>query len=204
MTTRAPRVSSVEFGHKRGQTRVNDMLTVDEPTTTDVSAQVDQQAPARTVREHLLHEAFAMALYVAICLLAAFEALDGDPVVSHHVLRAIWGTTLGLVLAHMFSFRVAGRLTEKGQVSRSTHIATGVQLAGASAVALLVTILVLLVPTATELDAARFELAGIIGAVGYVAYRGATRNRARALLFALGVVIVALAVAVFKHQTSTH
>jgi hypothetical protein len=57
----------------------------------------------------LRKEAYTMALYVAICLLAAFAAL---PETGAHaqVIGIIWGVTLGLAIAHWFAFRVAARL----------------------------------------------------------------------------------------------
>jgi hypothetical protein len=64
--------------------------------------------------EHLRKEGWTMALYVAICLIAALSALQNVVAVSWHVLGLVWGTTVGLVLAHVFAFRIAGRLVHEG------------------------------------------------------------------------------------------
>ncbi len=145
-----------------------------------------------------------MALYVAICLLAALATLDGVPVVRGNVFVLVWGTTLGLALAHLFAFRIAGRVIEQGQWSTEIRAASAAQLAGAAAVAVLVSVVIVVVPTDVELDAARYTLSGLIGAVGYGVARNASRSRLRAALFALGVVAVATAVAVLKNRLIGH
>jgi hypothetical protein len=58
--------------------------------------------------EHI-QEAATMALYVSICLLAALAAVRERADAGHvDVLRLVWGTTLGLALAHWFAFRLSG------------------------------------------------------------------------------------------------
>ena len=72
--------------------------------------------------EHLLElrkEAFTMALYVAICLLAALIALPERAVEHTSVLGVIWGIMLGLAIAHWFAFRVSARLVGAGAVRQS-------------------------------------------------------------------------------------
>lgn len=74
------------------------------------SAQTLGDASAGQGRE--LREALTMALYVAVCLLAASIAVgggDGHPE-EVNVIAAIWGITIGLALAHLFAFRVSARL----------------------------------------------------------------------------------------------
>ena len=64
-------------------------------------------------------EAYTVALYVAICLLAALSA------VSEHAgsddvdaFKIVWGTTVGLAAAHWFAFRVSARLVASGAIRR--------------------------------------------------------------------------------------
>jgi lipopolysaccharide export LptBFGC system permease protein LptF len=64
---------------------------------TDMPAVAD--APER--HEHrleLLKEGFTTALYVAVCLLAALIALPETGGAHEHVIRIIWGITIGLAL----------------------------------------------------------------------------------------------------------
>ncbi|HLT95304.1 MAG TPA: hypothetical protein VK070_00810, partial [Acidimicrobiia bacterium] len=57
-------------------------------------------------------EAFTMAFYVAVCLIAAL-AVVGDEA-SVPILGIIWGSTVGLALAHLFAFRLAARVVGGG------------------------------------------------------------------------------------------
>jgi hypothetical protein len=155
-------------------------------------------------RDHLRKEAWTMGLYVTVCLLAALTALESVVAVPGRVFGLVWGTTVGLAIAHLFAFRVAGRLVHEGRIPRSDQIVGLVQLAGAAAVAGLVTIPVLIAPPANEPDWARYTCAGIIGVVGYGVARGADKSRTRALLFGLGVLAVAIAIAAVKHQLAGH
>jgi hypothetical protein len=116
-----------------------------------------------------------MALYVAVCLIAALTALQNVTAVPGHILGLVWGTTVGLAVAHVFAFRIAGRLVHEGVLPMADRIVSVVQLAGAAAVAVLVSVPVLLVPPAYELAWAGYTCAAIIGVVGYFVARGAAR-----------------------------
>jgi hypothetical protein len=145
-----------------------------------------------------------MALYVAICLIAALTALETVTAVPGHIMGLVWGTTVGLALAHVFAFRVAGRLVHEGDLPKADRTVSMVQLASAAAVAVVVSVPVLLAPVATELDWARYTCAAIIGLVGYMVARGAARGRIRAVLFGLAVLAAAIAVAALKHALAGH
>ena len=60
-----------------------------------------------------------MALYVAICPLAAFAPLP-ETDVHAHVMAIIWGVTIGLAVAHWFAFRVSARMVLPCFVGRTT------------------------------------------------------------------------------------
>ena len=51
-----------------------------------------------------------MALYVSIALLAALAAVDEDALSRNDTLLLIWGTSLGLAVAHYVAFRLASAL----------------------------------------------------------------------------------------------
>ena len=57
-----------------------------------------------------------MALYVAICLIAALTALAKLTAIPGHIMGLVWGTTVGLAVAHVFAFRIAGRLVHDGDL----------------------------------------------------------------------------------------
>src|SRR3712207_7586974 len=68
-------------------------------------------------QEHALElrkESYTMALYVAICLLAALLALPDTITARSHLIGLIWGVTIGLAAAHWFAFRVSARLVGAG------------------------------------------------------------------------------------------
>ena len=103
----------------------------------------------------LRKEAYTMALYVAICLLAALIALPETPAARGHIVGIIWGVTIGLAAAHWFAFRVSARLVGAGSISQRDLELAAAQLAGAAAVALLVSIPVVILPASIELPGRR-------------------------------------------------
>lgn len=143
-----------------------------------------------------------MALYVAICLLAAFAAIP-EHSGSLHTIPITWGVTIGLALAHWFAFRVSSRLVGKGSVRRSDVAAGGAQLVGAAVVAVLASVPALL-PSAVEFDVVIYTLAAFIGCIGYVVARSSGAGRTRAVLYALLVLAVAVAVATVKNLLAGH
>ena len=76
-----------------------------------------------------------MALYVSVCLLAALTGLP-DQTDRHllGVLGIVWGTTIGLALAHLFAFRLSARLVESGELRREDRELAFAQLVGATAI----------------------------------------------------------------------
>lgn len=144
-----------------------------------------------------------MGFYVAIVLIAALVAIDDE---QHRLptLAIIWGTTIGLALAHLFAFRLASRLVGSGRVGPNERSLALAQLAGATAVAVLASVPVLLFDTPTELDVTRLVLVGSIGLAAYAIGRSSGAGRMRALLFAGGVLVLGVAVALFKNYLAGH
>ena len=99
-----------------------------------------------------------MALYVAVCLIAALTALENVTAVPGDILGLVWGTTVGLALAHVFAFRVAGRLVHDGVLPKADRIVSVVQLVGAAAVAVVVSVPVLLASTEQRTRLGRLRL----------------------------------------------
>jgi hypothetical protein len=166
-----------------------------------VSAHGDLETlPPAEVRK----EAYTMALYVAICLLAALAAVP-DPIHGDgDVFLLIWGTTVGLTVAHLFAFQVSARLVAEGRVRRHDTVATIAQLAGAIAVALLATVPVVLLPTSSELDVVRIVLAGFITGVGFAVARGGGASTGRAARYAFLVLLMAGTIVALKNFLIGH
>jgi hypothetical protein len=91
-----------------------------------------------------------------------------------------------------------------GGSPKSDQIVSGIQLAAAAAVALLVTIPVLIAPPVAELTWAGYMCAFIIGVVGYGIARSADRSRLAAGLYGLGVLALAFIIAAIKHALAGH
>jgi hypothetical protein len=151
----------------------------------------------------LRREALTMALYVAVCLLAASLAVP-EGAEHTHAIGIVWGVSLGLVLAHLFAFRVSSRLVAQGRLRVADVRSAGAQLAGAAAAACVATIPVILLPTSQEVLWVELTMAALIAAAGYVVARGAGARRTPALIYGLVVVGLAVAIALVKNYLAGH
>jgi hypothetical protein len=166
------------------------------------AAAADASARHEEVRE-LRKEAVTMALYVAICLLAALTALP-ESTAHAGVTPIIWGVTVGLAVAHWFAFRVSARLVGAGRLRPHDVESAGAQLLGAVGVALLASVPVVLLPESAELEGVGLLLATFIALAGYVVAREGGAARARSLLYATAVLVVAVVIAELKNRLVGH
>jgi hypothetical protein len=175
----------------------------------------DQVTPVATgAHEHDQHaehhleltlEASTMALYVSVVLLAALVALeDGVTTADREMLGLIWGTTIGLALAHYFAFRVASRLVRGTTFHKRDGEIALAQLTGAAIVAALCTVPVVLLPDSSKNDYVRFELAILLGIAGYAAGRTGGATRVRSLVTGLIVLVLGVGVAFVKNALIGH
>ena len=74
----------------------------------------------------------------------------------------IWGTTLGLAIAHWFAFQVSARMVAGGAVRSHDVWVVIAQLLGAVAVGVLASIPILVFPASVELDVVVIVLAGFL------------------------------------------
>lgn len=144
-------------------------------------------------------EANTMALYIAICLLAALTALPDSKELHAHGLGIVWGITLGLAVAHWFAFWVATRLVSAGEFDRESVELAAAQLGGAAAVALLASVPLLVFPDSVELNATELLLSGFVAAVGYLSMRWSGTSRTRAAAYAVAVLAVAVVIVELKN-----
>ena len=152
--------------------------------------------------DHARKEAYTTALYVAVCLLAALTAVKDD----NHVrtVQIVWGTTIGLTLAHWFAFRLSARYVAGGTFHPHDARMAGSQLVGAAVVGLMATVPVVLLPASAELDVVRFELAGFITVVAFAVARGAGAPMRRSLLYAATTLLAAAMVVFVKNALVGH
>jgi hypothetical protein len=150
-------------------------------------------------------EASTMALYVSVVLLAALVALeDGATTSDRDMLGLIWGTTIGLALAHYFAFRVASRLVRGTTFHKRDGEIALAQLTGAAIVAALCSVPVVLLPDTTKNDYVRFELAILLGIAGYAAGRTGGATRLRSLVTGAIVLVLGVGVALVKNALVGH
>jgi hypothetical protein len=150
-------------------------------------------------------ESSTMVLYVSVVLLAALVAIDTSAEISDtEILGLIWGTTLGLALAHYFAFRVASQLVRGSRFHRRDAELALVQLGSAVAVAVVCTIPVVLMSRRSEYDVVRLELALLLGIAGYAAGRTGGASRPRSLATGAIVLVVGVAVALVKNVLIGH
>ncbi len=158
----------------------------------------------------LIREALVMVLYISIALLGALVALPdddepGDP--GPHGWRLvglIWGTALGLAIAHWFAFDVVARGFAKGQrvLADVEHGAS--QLLGAAAVAFLTCLPILFASDATDQEAATWVPTIIVGVAGFFMARQAGRGVARSVLTGAGIATIGIIVAIIKIELVGH
>jgi hypothetical protein len=150
----------------------------------------------------VVRESLTMGLYITISLLAVLSAKPPGGGTSA-ALTLVWGTTLGLALAHWLAFRLTARLFAGQTLSPHDRAAMAGQAVAALAVAGLASLPLLLHADAGP-ALARGVLAGLVGLFAFGAARRHGGSRARATLYALVVVAIALAVAVGKYLLTGH
>ena len=157
----------------------------------------------RTDRE-LRREAFSMSLYVSIVLFSALAVFDEDhPPGQGEVFLVELGITIGLVLAHGFASWVSTRLIGADEEDDDVDPwdLLRVQLAGASAVALIAMVAVVIAPTSAEVQTARLAVAATIGGQVFLESR-TTHSTARAATYAILTLLAGVVVATLKSALS--
>jgi hypothetical protein len=152
------------------------------------------------VDRHLLKEGYTMALYGCVVLLATLRATHDSGPTAESV-ELVWGTTVGLALAHWFAFSWAGHLVDRDPVARAENRQVALaQVVGSVAVATPISIVVLATPTGAERSWARVGAAALIGGLVYAEERWAGISRRRSLLVAAVALAVGLVVALVKNH----
>lgn len=119
----------------------------------------------RTRRDlSLRRESDMMGLYVCITLLAALTiGRDHAGQAQGEVLQIVWGTTVGLALAHWFAVAVSSRIVPDPEHRHTPLEQFSSQLAMALIVAITTSVVVVMTPIDYERLAARLTAAVFIG-----------------------------------------
>lgn len=147
-------------------------------------------------------EAFTMAFYVAVVLTAALVAIDDERRLP--ALGLVWGTTVGLALAHLFAFDLATRLVGGHLTANHDRSLASAQLTGASVIAVVASLPAFLVTDENVVDAMRFVLSALIALAAFAVGRNSGASTTRSSLFALLVLLVGTAVALVKNLLLGH
>ena len=147
----------------------------------------------------LRREADMMGFYVAVALLAALVAgSDRAPHTQLEVVGIVWGTTVGLALAHWFAMILSTRVVHDPDLHHTPVEMLSSQLVMAVGVAVGATLVVAVLPADLERLGARVTAALFIaGLVGFE-LRASGQPRSRSLVYGLLALTIGIAIAAFK------
>ena len=152
--------------------------------------------------DHARREAVTMALYLGIVLAAEVLVIDDHVDRRLAALGIIWGSTLGLTLAHIFAFDLSARLFSGGVVDAETGRSIGLQLGTAIAAAAILSVPFLFLDTDSALAVDAYLIVFFIGATAFAVARAGGLERLRAAAFTTVVVAIAAAVVGIKIAVS--
>jgi len=140
-----------------------------------------------------------MVLYVSVVLMGAIATVPAKDIDEHiEVAAVIWGSALGLALAHWFAFNASAHLF-RGEGITGDELREGAWEAFAAlGVAVVATVPLLIFDDTTGAAVSLIALALVVTVVAYVASRHGGLSRRRALLRGGVTVVAAVIVAALK------
>jgi hypothetical protein len=168
--------------------------------------------PPTEHRAHLVREAATMVLYVSVVEIAELAAIPEDHFAHGRVtgpvggalLAIVWGTAVGLAIAHWFAFRVAAPAFRGESPTRLDAQIGLAQLAGAMFVAAISSLPVLLLNDVREQETTGDIPALIIGVIGYFIARAAGRGHLASIFYGITALALGVAVALVKVKLAAH
>jgi len=160
----------------------------------------------------IIREAVTMTLYVSVVDIAELAVLPAEHRSGGHVdgpvgaelLAIIWGTAIGLAIAHWFAFRLAGRAFRGDRVTGLDTKVGLAQVGAAVFVALVSSVPVLLFDDVGAQIVTGWIPAVLIGGVGYLIARETGRSRWSAAVYGLTALALGLLVAGVKSALAGH
>jgi len=146
-----------------------------------------------------VREGMTMALYLSLSLLAVMVAFE-DPThpETPDLVRLVFVTALGLLLAHLLAFRMSARFVARGRRTTEAAGLVAAQVLGGAAVTALATIPLAVLGAWPGLLVSELALLALITGVGYVSGRASGYSRVRSLLYVAGVILVTVVVLEIK------
>jgi hypothetical protein len=163
-------------------------------------------------RAEVFREAITMVLYVSVVEIAELAAIpeehfaDGrvTGAVGGQLLAILWGTAVGLAIAHWFAFQFAAPLF-RGERPTRLAVAIGLaQVAGAVLVAAVSSLPVLFFSDVRAEETTGDVPAVLIGVVAYIVSRITGRTRVVSLLYAVTALALGVLVALVKSILAAH
>lgn len=163
-------------------------------------------------RAEILREATTMVLYVSVVEIAELAALpethfsNGQVTgpVGASLIGLLWGTAVGLALAHWFAFRLAAPAFRGQRVTRlDTRIGLA-QVGGALFVAALSSLPVLFLNDVRAQEFTGYVPAIIIGVIGYLIARSTGKGRVAGVFYGITALALGVLVATVKMSLASH
>jgi hypothetical protein len=163
-------------------------------------------------RAEIFREAVTMILYVSVIEIAELAALPEDHfaharvtgAVGGQLLALLWGTAVGLAIAHWFAFQFAAPLFRGERPSRLAAAVGLAQVAGAVLVAAVSSLPVLVLSDVRAQETTGDVPAVLIGVVAYVVARITGRPRVVSLLYGVTALALGILVALVKSILAAH
>lgn len=176
------------------------------------STSLDPNVAHAEGRAEILREAATMILYVSVIEIAELFSLPEDHFAHGRVtgpvgttlLAIIWGTAVGLALAHWFAFRVAAP-GFRGESPTKHDAQIGLaQLAGAVFVAAVSSIPVLFFSDVRAQETVGDVPALVIGVIAFFVARAAGKARLPAAFYGVTAAVLGVVVALVKSILAAH
>jgi len=145
-------------------------------------------------------EGTIMALYLCLVLGAEFMTVDDSVHAVRSAIELIWSTTLGLAIAHLFTFGLVSHIFSGHHMNRETALAMLWQFGAAVVIATALTVPFAFLDVSKAFDADALMIAFVFGLTVFVAARAVGVGTSRAVVdgaitLAMGVVVVVAKVA---------
>ena len=151
-----------------------------------------------------------MMLYVSIVLLTEFASIPSDHNGGVHgptgwtYIEIIWGTTIGLALAHYFAFTIATHGLSQGRLTGEDRTEALAEIGGAALVAVIASIPVIFLPPARQQEVVPFVLALLVGTIAFGVERSHGHSRKTALIYGVIALVIGLLVVGVKEAVAYH
>jgi hypothetical protein len=163
-------------------------------------------------RTEIFREAVTMVLYVSVVEIAELAAVPEQHFSSGRVtgpvgaslLAIVWGTAVGLAIAHWFAFRLAAPAFRGERPTRLDNYIGLAQVGAAVLVAAVSSIPVLLFSDLRAQETTGDVPALVIGLVGYLIARSTGRSRLTSVFYAATALALGVLVAIVKMRVAAH